>query len=134
MLNNCNVNDLTDMQISIILRHYTQIRVLNNENNNFDTSTSTGNKNSSSESDAKSNNNIPDNILVKIIVKQMKESFARKTIKFGDDSIHNKLTIDELNLLSKEYPHLWQNKSFLDTYIGKLMPSRMMKYENKTGM
>ena len=51
--------------------------------------------------------------------------------KFGSIDIHSKLTIDELNELSNKYNDLWKSDRFCDEYLKKLLPSSMLRYQNK---
>ncbi|ETO11364.1 hypothetical protein RFI_26010, partial [Reticulomyxa filosa] len=59
--------------------------------------------------------------------------FSRNTSKktsFDSLQIHRFLTIDQLDLLGGIDPELWKQSAFFETYIKKLTPNAMMKYEN----
>ena len=51
--------------------------------------------------------------------------------KFGDSAIHRKLTIDEMDKLSKKCKDLWKSEVFLDEYLKRMLPSSMLKYRNE---
>ena len=40
-------------------------------------------------------------------------------------------TILEMDKLSDEYPQLWKSPAFLDRYVSKLMPSKLLRYDNQ---
>ena len=79
-------------------------------------------------------------ILVNAIGKQIERSFLtektglkknERPCKFGDSTIHRKLTISEMDKLSDKYKDLWKNDVFLDEYLKKMLPSSMLKYRNE---
>jgi hypothetical protein len=53
---------------------------------------------------------------------------SQNSRSFGSRDIHAKLTIQQLNQLLSVYPYLITNKKFLEIYLFKLMPARLMRY------
>ncbi len=50
------------------------------------------------------------------------------THQFGQRSIHNYLTLEQLTHLQKKFPALAANQTFLETYASRLMPKALARY------
>ena len=80
-------------------------------------------------------------IIVNAIGKQIERSFLtekkgglsknERPCKFGDSTIHRKLTILEMDKLSEKYADLWKDDVFLDEYLKRMLPLSMLKYRNE---